>query len=440
MPRGMREVRAVLRARWKRNPWWIPVFLGSVPDIDPALVQLLGLVALALFFEQYDLSMLTSALKFIAEDLGVPGEHLGRYLSIIRLGALPAFLVVPFADRFGRRRVFLVSMLGMSLTTFLTGFSPNIEVLVAFQMLTRTFMIACTAVAVVIITEEFPAEHRGWGIGMVGALAACGYGLGAAVFAAIDILPYGWRTLYGIGVVPFLLLPLFRRQVQETGRFRRHRDRHAADRHGSAGQWVEPILRFARTYPRRVLGISLASGLTAVGTICAFQFTGYFTLNVHGWSPGQFSAMVLLGGSIGIVGNVIAGAAGDRFGRRVVGSCFLAALPLFAALFYEGPGWIIPLAFAGIVFCSTAGQVIIRALATELFPTSQRGTASGFVAVIDTLGAATGLAILGLGTQAPGDIARMTVLLSFSVLVGGLALFLLPETRSRELESISGED
>ena len=91
----MSEFRSALR-----NPWWIPPILGGVPDIPPRLVSLLGLVALALFFEQYDNSMLTSALKHIAADLDIPPEQLGTFLGVVKLGSLPAFLIVPFADRF----------------------------------------------------------------------------------------------------------------------------------------------------------------------------------------------------------------------------------------------------------------------------------------------------------------------------------------------------
>ena len=77
-------------------------------------------------------------------------------------------------------------------------------------------MLTASAVAFVIVTEEFPAIHRGWAIGMLGALSSCGNGLGAALFAAIDSLPYGWRSLYVVGLVPLLLVPLLRRRVPET--------------------------------------------------------------------------------------------------------------------------------------------------------------------------------------------------------------------------------
>ena len=109
----------------RRNPWWIPPILGGVPAVEPRLVSLLGLVALALFFEQYDNSMLTSALKYIAADLDMPEERLGSFLALVKLGAVPAFLIVPFADRIGRRRVFLVGVLLFSLGTLATAFKAR---------------------------------------------------------------------------------------------------------------------------------------------------------------------------------------------------------------------------------------------------------------------------------------------------------------------------
>src|SRR5262245_42239344 len=281
-----------------RNPWWIPPFLGGVPNVDARLISLLGAVSLALFFEQYDNSMLTSALKYIAGDLGMTEHDLGGFLALIKLGAVPAFLLVPFADRIGRRRVFLGAVLFFSLGTLLSAFAQNAAQFIAVQMVTRTFMLTASAVAFVIVTEEFPALHRGWAIGMLGALSACGNGLGAGLFAAIDALPYGWRTLYAVGLVPLLLVPLLRRRVRETQRFARHNalaERH--DHSGLAG-WYRPLIRLAREYPGRALGIAAAGGLMAVGESAVFQFTGYFTLTVHQWTPAQFSLMFIVGGAV----------------------------------------------------------------------------------------------------------------------------------------------
>jgi hypothetical protein len=97
------------------------------------------------------------------------------------------------------------------------------------------------------------------------------------------------------------------------------------------------------------------------------------------------------------------------------------------------PAWIC------LVFCETGGWVIVRAFSTELFPTSHRGTSAGWLAFVQTLGWGAGLAIVGAGTSAGGDLARLTSLLSLVVLFGGLMLLALPETRQRELEAISAD-
>jgi predicted MFS family arabinose efflux permease len=197
------------------------------------------------------------------------------------------------------------------------------------------------------------------------------------------------------------------------------------------------LIRLARTHPLRALGIAVVGGLFSIGEVSVFQFSGYFALTHHGWTPAQFSLMFIFGGAVGIIGNVFAGRLGDSIGRRWVGFAVLVLFPLFAWTFYHGPSWSLPPAWIAFVFCNTASGVIIRALSTELFPTSHRGTAAAWLALVQTLGWAAGLAIVGAGTQAPGDIARMTGFTSLAVLAAGFALLFLPETRQRELEEIS---
>jgi len=417
-----------------RRPWWIPPFLGRIPDVEPRLMSMLGLVSLALLFESYDVSMLTSALKFIREDLEIKDRELPFFLSAVRLGAVPAFLlVIPFADRIGRRKMFLASVVGISVCTGATGLVETPAQFVIMQTLGRAFLVAGSAIAIVIVTEEFPAEHRGWAIGMVGALSATGHGFGAILFAFYDWLPGGWRTLYALGAAPLLLLPTFRRGVVETKRF----VDHAAT--ASVTGWHGPLVSLAREYPTRATLVAVVSMLLGIGTVSVFQFTGDYVLTVHGWEPGHFSLMLLTAGGIGIIGNIVAGRLGDRIGRRRVGAAFFSFFPLFAIVFYTGPSWVLPIAYAGIVFSQTAGAVMLRATSTELFPTSHRGTAAGWATMAETLGWAIGLALVGLGTTDLGDIPGMTSLVSLSVLAAGITMLWLPETARQELEAISPE-
>jgi MFS family permease len=424
-----------------QNPWWLPPFLlGRVPaGVSPPVLRVLGFVSFALFFEHYDTSLLGNALKYIVADLQVPETDLGYFQMLIRLGALPAFFLIPFIDRLGRRRLFLAALIGMSVGTLLTAFSQTAGQFIACQMLTRMFVITASAVAIVIVAEELPAATRGWGIGVLAAVSASGHGLGAALFAAIELLPWGWRSLYAFGVLPLLLLPMFRRNIKETARFTRHRDELAARAPGATvGEgWWTPLVEFARTHPVRAMGMAVVASVSSVGHVVVISFTGYYVLQYHGWAPYQLSLMVIVAGLVGIVGNVVAGRVADRSGRRGVGFVFLAVFPLVAWLFYAGPGWTLPVLWSVMIFTLMGANVIIRALSSELFPTSHRGTSTGLLALMETLGAAAGLLLLGLLQTREGDLIALIPLISLATLGAGLVLLAFPETRQRELEAIS---
>jgi MFS family permease len=434
-------VSAAASAAARRNPWWIPPFLGRVPDIEPRLVNLLGFVAFALLFENYDFSLLNAALKHIARDLQIAESDLGYFTALVRLGALPAFALIPAADYLGRRRLFLIAVIGLSSGTFLTAFSQTATQFVVFQIITRTFMLTAASVAFVFVTEEFPAQHRGWGIGMLAAIASSGYGLGALLFAAVDVLPFGWRALYVVGFTPVLLLPLFRRGITETKRYTDHRANEARLPGLTAAitNWFRPLLALAEQNRARAAGIVLVGAMTSFGHAVVHAFIGYFVLTFHKWEPWQYSIMVVLCGAIGIIGSVIAGNLADRFGRRAVGFTFLAAFPMISWAFFRGPGWTLPVVWIAIVFATMAANVIVRALSTELFPTSRRATSAGLLSLAETVGAGIGLFSLSLLTREEGDLVAMLPIVSSATLISALLLLLFPETKQAELETISSE-
>ena len=424
-----------------KNPWWIPPFLGRVPALPESQIRMLGVIALALLFESYDQSMLTAALKHIAEDFGVQESELGRLLGTVHLGAVWAFVLIPFADRIGRRRLFLISLIGLSLGTVASGFAQSITQFVICQMIARTFMVTCSATAFVIVTEELDAEHRGWGIGILGALGSFGYGLGLILFSGIEWLPYGWRALYVVGMVPLLLMPWFRSQVKETARFQRHREGLAreGDSSGLLEGWLRPFFGLMREYPGRAISIGVIGALASAGHAAGFNFTAYHVLTVHGWEPGEYSLMAVLAGTFGIVGHPFAGRIADRRGRRIVGFVLLAAFPLLGIAFYQGPGWSLPIIWIPMIFTLTGGSTIMRALATELFPTSHRGTSSGWLQLVEALGRSGGLYLVYWGTAEGGSNIPMISIVVFGSLLAGLVVLSLPETSSRELEEISQE-
>jgi putative MFS transporter len=397
------------------------------------------LVALGLFFENFDIGLLGAALPQISDSLGVGESESGYLTGWIRLGGLGTLLMLPLADRFGRRRLFLVALLGMGVGTFATAFSQSAAAFAVLQMITRVFMLAASMLGVVIVVEEFPAAQRGAGIGMLTVLGGLGYGLAAVLYAFVDVLPYGWRALYVLGVAPVFVVPFYRRSLQETRRFER---RGAIERRSRQGlrEWAEPILALARAHPRRVAAVGITGFFTAAGGIPLFQYASWHVLNNHGWTPGDYAMLVIGAGVIGVLGNVVGGRGSDRFGRRGVGSLFYAVAPLFTGLYFLGPAALLPLAWGLAVFCNSGGEVILRAMASELFPTRQRAASAGWLIGVQTLGWASGLFLVGWGTEQTGSLPLAVAAVAGSLVLGALALLVLPETSGHELESLHRED
>jgi MFS family permease len=406
-----------------------------MPDLPPEQVRALGVVALAMLFENYDQAMLTAALKQISESFGVLESDVAGMLGWVHMGAIPAFLVVPFADRIGRRRLFLVSMVLLGIATFASAFAQNVVQFIGLQMVARTFMVTTSATAFVIVTEEFPAEHRGWGVGILGALGSMGYGLALLLFAGIDYYPYGWRARYLVGIVPVLLIPMFRREVKETGRFAAGIGR--SEGAAAGGHW-RPMLILARDYPLRTLVVGLIGAASSAGTVAAFQFSAYFVQSEHGWAPGQYTVMAVVAGLVGIVGHPYAGRLADRRGRRVVGFSLFTVYPLIVYAFYHGPEWSLPLLWIPLIFSLTGGGTIQRVLAAELFPTDSRGTSSGWMLMCEAAGRSAGLFLVAWGTPVGSTNTAMICLVSLFCVLAGFLVLTLPETGGRELEEISG--
>jgi len=173
------------------RPAWLRFapFLHRPPALTQRQWNVLGLVSLVSLFETYDVYLFSLNLAHIQRELGIAESQLGWLGSMVRAGALGAVLVTLAADRYGRRRLLLVTVLGYTLLTGATALAPNATWFVAFQTLARVFSAAESMLAVVVIAEEFDAAHRGWGIGALSAIGACGGGLAALLFAFVDVLP-----------------------------------------------------------------------------------------------------------------------------------------------------------------------------------------------------------------------------------------------------------
>ncbi len=423
------ESLALTRPRWQR---WLPFLRGS-PELTSRQWRVLGLVSLATLFDQYDLSLFGMALPQIQSGLGIGEAEVGWLGSILRLGALPALFIALAADRLGRRRALLWTVLAYTALTGATALAPDARSFVVLQFLARVFGTAELLLAVVVISEELGAEARGWGIGALFAIKSCGVGLAAMLLPLAAGTPQGWRWLYLVGLVPLLLLAWLRRSLPETARF------EARAEQPQRGVW-QPVRRLARDYPARFAATSAIALALSLGVAAADLMGPKYLQQAHGWSPSQVSLLYVCGGAFAICGAPLAGALSDRFGRRrITIAAGISVCALFLS-FYNGAGpWLAPLWIA-LIFVLIGNESLLSTYGAELFPTSHRTTAAGARLVVATLGGSLGLALESALYGVTGSHwSAISILLAVALVAPAVVALALPETAGRSLDEISPE-
>ncbi len=420
--------------RWLRR---VPL-LGSGPPMTRAQWRLLGVVGAANLFDGYALGIFGLALPQIQAGLAVGEGQVGALSAVVRLGVIPAFFFTIMADHVGRRILLLVTVLGFTATTFLTGLAQDVYQFAAMQFLARMFIAAESMLAVVVIAEELDAESRGWGIGLLGAMGTLGHGLAALVFALVNFLPFGWRALYVLGALPILIVAWLRRSLSETRRFEDHRQARGAVNGLSA--LLLPMRNLLVMYPRRMLAVCLGLFPVAFVLETAMTFVSKTLQDQHDYSPGGVAVLFLTVGVVAPIGNVVAGSLGDSFGRKPVMVAGLLVNALMIALFYNTSGFWIPPVWGVMLITLTMVLILFAAIGSELFPTSYRSTASGLRQMVATLGASLGLLVEGFLYGITGSHAEAITWMLVVTPIAPIILWrYLPETANRELEDIAPE-
>ena len=363
----------------------------------------------------------------LADQAGLSGTDLGIGLAIMRLASLGALPITGLADRFGRRKMLLITVgLGLAMTAAAAA-SPSYWWFVAIFASGRPLLSASNALAQVTAAEQTGSADRAKAV----ALIAAGYGTGAGVVAIVHSLAeraIGFRGVFVLALVPLALLPLLSRWISEPDRF--------AVAAAEADQPVPVLGAVAPRFRRRLLVIAVLAFAVSVITGPANSFVFLFAQNFLHQRGIVTAAMVVGAGAAGLVGLLAGRWLADRVGRRLTGALAMVAVALFATLTYTGSasallaGYILGV-FAGSVFAPAAGSLI-----NELFPTSVRASVAGWSLAAGVLGATAGLVIFGAVAEVVHRFA-VAGLVTFLPAALVMALFwLLPETRGVEPEDL----
>ncbi|WP_437550695.1 MFS transporter [Sorangium sp. So ce448] len=392
--------------------------------------RLFWFLSVASFFEGYDFLALTQILPNFGAQMGLLPRHEGLLVGVINSGTMIAYLLVRKADQWGRRRVLSVTIAGYTIFSVLTAFAPNVYVFAVLQLLARIFLLGEWAVSMVYAAEEYPSDRRGMVIGVIQAFSSLGSIVCAGVVPLLLATPYGWRSVYLVGGIPLVLIAVARRGLRETARF----EQVAAER---KGEGTPPFTRILRTpYRKRMLQLALIWGLTYVCTQNAVTFWKTFALRERGLSDGEVGGSITFAALVSMPLIFASGKLLDVVGRRK-GAVIIYALAAAGVLgaYSLGSRGALTAALVFAIFGASGVLPVLNAYMTELFPTHLRSDAIAWSNnLLGRIGYMLSPIAVGFAAEEIGWGPAVSATALFPLVALALILWLLPETRGKELE------
>ena len=400
--------------------------------------------SLGWMLDAFDAMLYALVLTHIMRDLGMSKGTSGFLATLTLLASGIGGILFGFiADRIGRKRALMLSILTYSLCSFASGLATSILVLAIFRFILGLGMGGEWNTGATLVAETWPTELRAKAISVVQSSWAIGYAL-AALVAGIVLQYSNWRMVFFVGILPALVTLWIQNRVPESEMWQEHHrlahdstrvaDAQASYDHGSFLRIFQP------PYARYTFALLFANFFGM------FAWWGLFT-----WLPPYLSLPVSQGGrGFGVMGvtallvslNLFGmfpgyaafGWVADRLGRR---KAFLLYTLMAAILvpFYAAARqpWLLMIlgaltAFFGTGFFSGSGII-----ASEIFPTRVRARALGF-----TYNGARTLSsispyVIGRVGQAKG-LSWAFYLCAAGFFCSMLAATQLPETKGKALE------
>jgi MFS family permease len=454
------------RLPWSAWHWRVVIALGVSWLLDGLEVTVVGSIGPALQRP---------------ETLGLSATQIGWAASAYIAGAvLGAIFFGRLADKLGRKRMFLTTLVVYLIATVLTAFTWDITSFAFCRFLTGFGIGGEYAAINSAIDELIPSRHRGrvdivingsfW-LGAIGGSLLSIVALNTGLFPA----NVGWRLTFALGVVLGLVILLVRRNVPESPRWllihgreaeaerlvadveekvaaEKGRALPAADReitiHQRRSIGFGTIARtvFSRYRRRAVLGFSLFIGQAFLYNAITFGFGAILTTfyDVPTSDTGYYFAFIAAGN---FLGPLLLGKLFDTVGRRIM----ISSTYLLSGGLLFGTAWLfdrgsldavtLTICWCVVLFFASAGASSAYLTVSEVFPMETRAMA---IAFFYALGTAAG------GISGPLIFARLTesgvvadTVLAFQIgaglmcAAGLVAAFLAVRAERRSLEDIA---
>ena len=409
-------------------------------QITSAQRRTLIAAALGWMLDAFDVMLYALVLAHIMRDLGMSKSTAGGLGTLTLLASGIGGVFFGFiADRIGRKRALMLSILTYSICSFASGLATSVAMLAAFRFILGLGMGGEWNTGATLVAETWPTELRAKAISIVQSSWAIGYAL-AALVAGIYA---NWRIVFFVGILPALVILWIRKDVPESEMWL-ERHRAAVNAPSAIGEEGSKHAGFARIFQPPFAKYTFA--LLIVNFFGMFAWWGLFT-----WMPPYLSLPVEQGGrGFGVMGTTTLmvvlnlfgmfpgyasfGWVADYLGRRKSFILYTFMASLLVALYATvRQPWLLlvvgtVVAFFGTGFFSGSGII-----GSEIFPTQVRARALGFT--YNGARAMSSIAPLVIGRV--GETKGLSwafYLCAVSFLLASIVATQLPETKGKQLE------
>ncbi|WP_129728423.1 sugar porter family MFS transporter [Ectobacillus funiculus] len=414
----------------------------------------------------YDTGVISGALIFIKEDLGLTPFMEGLVVSGVLIGALAgAAFGGTLSDRIGRKKLIIWLGALFSIGAIGTGFSPNVESLVLFRIVLGVAVGGASAIVPLYLSEMAPAAIRGRVASLNTLMNALGI-LMAYVINYVFSSSGRWDWMLLLAVVPSLLLMIGMLFMPESPRWLLQNEREEEARRvllltrdsaeidleiksikalkteekAPLSELFSPLMR-----PILLVGVGVAIFQQVIGTNTIIYYTPTILID-SGIGASSAIAGTIGIGIINVLFTIIGTVLIDRLGRKMlmlignIGMSLALGVLGVSTLFFQAPSWLLLgcLCLFMVAYSASWGMVAWVVLA-EIFPLKIRGTAIGFASTC------LWLANIAVSLSFPVLLESLgsSVLFLFYAVIGIAAfLFVLkfvPETKGKSLEEIEAE-
>ena len=389
--------------------------------------KLLSIAGLGWMFDAMDVGMLSFIIAALKIDWDLTPQQMGWIGSVNSIGmAIGALLFGIWADKIGRKKIFIITLLIFSIASGISALTTTLSVFLIFRFFIGLGLGGELPVASTLVSEIVPAKDRGRIIVLLESFWAFGWLL-ASLISYFIIPSFGWRMALIISALPAFYALYLRLKLPDSPAFSPNKTEKRTVFQNMKEVWSKEyarstfvlwVLWFTVVFSYYGMFLWLPSVMVMKGfsMIQSFEYVLIMTL---AQLPGYYSAAWLI----------------ERMGRKFVLVTYLLGTAASALVFGAAESTAI-LIVSGILlsFFNLGAWGALYAYSPEQYPAVIRGTGSGMAAAIGRVGGILGPLLVGSLVSAGYSIAYIFTIFCISIVIGVIAVaFFGKETRQIEL-------